>query len=213
MSASRDGAGAMRGLAASMRAFRWLLSAILAATIIAGSVWYGSQVLEGRRSGSELRQKWEARPPAAGQTFEVNPGDVAGRIIVVKMGLDSPLVEMENVDDMENLNKGPAHIKGTAMPGTQGNCVIAGHRTTHSKPFWSLDELGPGDEVVLVDLAGERHTYEVNQVLVVTPKDTAVMDPTPEPGVTLIACHPRYSARYRLVVKGVLRSSGASRQQ
>lgn len=196
---------ALRGLAFSMRAFRWILTGILAAAVITVAVWYGSQVLEGRRSGDELRQKWETRPVALGLPLEVNPGEVAGRIIVSRLGLDSPLIEMANVDDMENLNKGPAHIKGTAMPGATGNCVIAGHRTTHSRPFWSLDILVPGDEVILEDLAGRRHTYAVDQALVVSPNETAVMNPTPEPSFTLIACHPRFSARYRLVVKGTIR--------
>jgi LPXTG-site transpeptidase (sortase) family protein len=207
MRGARARSRAMRGFAVSMRMFRLLLSGILAAAVIAGAVWYGSQVLEGRRSVRELDRKWEMRPVAAAAPVEVEPGEVAGRIVIPDMGLDTPLIEMANVDDKENLDKGPSHVKGTAMPGTKGNCVIAGHRTTHSRPFWSLDALGQGDEVTLVDLAGGRHTYIVDQVLVVDPDDTSVMNPTPEPGVTLIACHPRFSARSRLVVKGTIRGA------
>ncbi len=205
MSGGRAREKALRGLSFSMRMFRWLLTGILAAAMVAGAVWFASQVLEGRRTGRDLDRKWEMRPVTTAVPLEVQPGELAGRIIVPELQLDSALIEMANVDDKTNLDKGPSHIKGTAMPGTRGNCVIAGHRTTHSRPFWSLDVLGPGDEIILVDLAGGRHTYTVDQVLIVDPDDTSVMDPTPEPGVTLIACHPRFSARSRLVVKGTVR--------
>jgi len=114
------------------------------------------------------------------------------------------MVEMADVDHMENLNKGPAHIAGTALPGAAGNCVIAGHRTTHSKPFLHLDTLAAGDEVLLTDLGGIRHRYLVTGSEVVDPDDVRVMDPTPQPSLTLIACHPPFSARYRLVVKAAL---------
>lgn len=209
LSRGRGMAMILRALASSMRVVRWVLTACLLAVVIAGCAFYGSQVLEGRRSGRELQQRWDNRTVPSGAEYEVNPGDVAGRIVVTKMRLDSPLVEMANVDDRENLDRGPAHVKGTAMPGRQGNCVIAGHRTTYSRPFWSLEVIGPGDEVVLFDLAGARYVYEVGEVLVVSPKDAEVMNPTPQPGVTLIACHPRYSARYRLVVRAALRRPAA----
>jgi len=105
---------------------------------------------------------------------------------------------------LENPNQGPAPIAGTALPGAAGNCVIAGHRTTHSKPFLHLDTLAAGDEVLLTDVRGIRHRYLVTGSEVVDPDDVRVMDPTPQPSLTLIACHPPFSARYRLVVKAAL---------
>jgi len=185
------------------RATRLMLTCLLVLSAAMALVWYGTQFLEARRSTAELESQWRG-----GLTVSVHanprPGDVVGRIAVPRLGLDTPMVEMADVDDMENLNKGPAHIAGTALPGAAGNCVIAGHRTTQSKPFLHLDTVAAGDEVLLTDLGGIRHRYLVTGSEVVDPDDVRVMDPTPQPSLTLIACHPPFSARYRLVVKAAL---------
>jgi len=33
--------------------------------------------------------------------------------------------------DSADLRRGPGHLEGSALPGSNGNCVIAGHRDTH----------------------------------------------------------------------------------
>jgi len=180
-----------------------LCAAFLVAAFSLGA-WYVSQALQGNDARAELESRWrESRP--YGDAVSVSPGDVVGRIIVPRMGLDVPLVEMADVDDRENLNKGPAHLAGSALPGQPGNCVIAGHRTTYSRPFFSLDTMEEGDEIVLVDLSRNTYSYQVTQVLIVEPDDVWVMEPTSEPSTTLIACHPLFSARKRIVVKAVVR--------
>ena len=45
-----------------------------------------------------------------------------------------------------DLKRGPGHLIGTAMPGQDGNCVIAGHRDTH---FRVLKNIQKGDEMLL----------------------------------------------------------------
>jgi LPXTG-site transpeptidase (sortase) family protein len=47
-------------------------------------------------------------------------------------------------------------------------------------------------------------TYAVRSTQIVTPADMWVLDPTTKPTMTLIACHPKHSARQRIVVKGDL---------
>ncbi|MRR13733.1 sortase, partial [bacterium] len=42
------------------------------------------------------------------------------------------------------------------------------------------------------------------QTLVVRPDETCVVDPGERPMLTLTACHPPYSARYRLAVQADL---------
>ena len=49
----------------------------------------------------------------------------------------------------EDLKKGPGHYPETPMPGQLGNSAIAGHRTTYGEPFFDLDELEPGDEIIV----------------------------------------------------------------
>jgi len=186
-----------------IRAMRIAVGIALVLAVICVGTWYSAQLLEGSDARAELELRWQdSRPSQVPDHF--TPGDVIGRIVVPRLNLDAPLVEMADVDDRENLNKGPAHLAGSALPGQAGNCVIPGHRTTYTRPFFSLETMQTGDEVVLIDLARDSYTYRVAQVLIVEPDDVWVMDPTPEPSVTLIACHPLFSARNRIVVKAVL---------
>jgi sortase A len=133
--------------------------------------------------------------PAAGETL--------GRIIVPRMSLDSPIFEMENCQDDANLNRGPGHIKGTALPGASGNCAIAGHRSTYGRPFAMMGSLQAGDEIILAGPSGARRVYRVSRIWVVAPGEVSVLDPTPEPSVTLITCHPPGSDATRLIVRAV----------
>jgi sortase A len=104
----------------------------------------------------------------------------------------------------DQLEDGPGHFPGSALPGRSGNFAVAGHRTTHGGPFGDLDRLRAGDEVHVTDRAGRRHLYRVVEQRIVTPADTWVAGPDPlghgRPTLTLTTCHPRYSARQRLVV-------------
>jgi LPXTG-site transpeptidase (sortase) family protein len=70
--------------------------------------------------------------------------------------------------------------------------AIAGHRTTHSRPFYHLDRLRKGD---LVRAGGVN--YHVTKTLVVRPWE---LWPLNHAGIVLSACTPRGSAAYRLVV-------------
>jgi sortase (surface protein transpeptidase) len=70
--------------------------------------------------------------------------------------------------------------------------AIAGHRTTHSRPFYHIDRLRRGD---LVRAGGVN--YHVTKTLVVRPWE---IWPLNHAGIVLSACTPRGSAAYRLVV-------------
>lgn len=134
------------------------------------------------------------QPPAEGQPV--------GIIQIPKIGVNKVVVQGTNTDD---LHLGPGHYPGTPMPGQPGNVAIAGHRTTYGAPFWSLDALAPGDEIVVVTLQGRFH-YSVVRSLVVDPTDVGVVAPTPTPMLTLTTCNPRFSASQRLVVQAALHS-------
>lgn len=133
-------------------------------------------------------------------------GDPVGRIDIPAIGLSKAFVEGV---DRDVLRQGPGHYPGTALPGHPGNTAIAGHRTTHGAPFYHLDELAPGDEIVVSTAEGEFH-YLVDGHpdddgatvghLIVTPDDVGVLADAGDNRLTLTACHPRYSARQRIVV-------------
>ncbi|MGQ0825286.1 MAG: sortase [Actinomycetota bacterium] len=99
------------------------------------------------------------------------------------------------------INHGPGHWPGSALPGQRGNAVFPGHRTTYSKPFNGLDLLAPGDEVVFHMPEGDQ-VYAVRETLIVKPTDLWIIDQSQAKTFTLIACHPKGSARERIVVKG-----------
>ena len=102
------------------------------------------------------------------------------------------------------INQGVAHWAGTSEPGGPGNVVLAGHRTTHSRPFWDLDRLTEGDLVYLEDGAGFDVMYRVSRTMIVDPEDLWISYDFGKPMVTLFACHPRGSARHRIVVQADL---------
>jgi sortase A len=105
---------------------------------------------------------------------------------------------------LDDLTRGPGHYPGTAMPGEDGNMGIAGHRTTYGAPFFYLDQLEPDDEIHVTDREGETHVYRMVENKIVLPGDAWVLDPDPidngEAMLTLTTCHPRFSARQRMVV-------------
>ncbi|MCZ7534912.1 MAG: class E sortase [Acidimicrobiia bacterium] len=123
-----------------------------------------------------------------------------GRIEIPKIGLDHPIYEGVTLTVIDS---GPGHWPGTALPGDRGNTVFPGHRVTHSHPFYDLDLLAPGDEVIF-HMPEASHTYRVTETLIVVPEDLWVVDQTEVPTMTILGCHPKHSARQRIVVKGDL---------
>lgn len=128
------------------------------------------------------------------------PEVVVGRISVPRLGLDEPLHQGMS---LTVINRGPSHWPGTALPGQMGNVVVAGHRTTFSKPFAELDSLQPGDEITYT-LSTGVYRYRVTGTEVVSAEALEIADQTPAYTTTLFACHPPGSAAYRIVARAQL---------
>ena len=126
-----------------------------------------------------------------------------GRIEIPAIGLNH--LTYEGID-LATIDNGPSHWPGTPLPGQRGNTVFPGHRTTHSRPFWDMDRLVPGNEVIFSNDTG-RFTYRVREVFIVNANDTWVVNNTPNATFTIIACHPKGSAKQRIVAKGDLVSA------
>jgi sortase A len=126
-----------------------------------------------------------------------------GTIEIPKIALTHPVFEGITLTVIDH---GPGHWPGSAMPCGAGNSVFPGHRVTHSHPFLDLDKMTVGDKIVLKTPSGE-FTYEMTEQEIVKPTDVQVLNATPEPTITLIACHPKHSALQRIVVKGKLVAS------
>lgn len=142
-------------------------------------------------------------------------GEPLGILSIPRIDLEVVVVEGVSKED---LKKGPGHYPGTPLPGQAGNSGIAGHRTTYGAPFNRIDELVPGDEVRIATLQGQ-FIYDVIPApgqpadgqawYVVTPDQVEVLDDMGDNRITLTACHPKYSARERIIVHAVLRSPPA----
>ncbi|MBK5305506.1 MAG: class E sortase [Frankiaceae bacterium] len=105
------------------------------------------------------------------------------------------------------LRAGVGHYINTPLPGEVGNVGIAGHRTTFGRPFNRMDEMKPGDTVSL-ETPFAIYTYKAVQPFdghpnpwVVTPDDFSVVSQGTGHLLTLTTCHPKGSARQRLVMR------------
>ncbi len=131
-------------------------------------------------------------------------------IRIPRFGADYHWVAVEGVSTSD-LEMGPGHYPGTALPGQIGNVVFSGHRTTYGHPFWDADLLRPGDAID-IQVRDRIYRYRVTGSRNVDPSDIAVTYPVPDqPGVkptsrllTLTTCTPRFSAAQRLVVSAEL---------
>jgi sortase A len=134
-------------------------------------------------------------------------------IRIPKFGRDWAKVIVEGVS-LADLKKGPGHYPGTQLPGQIGNFVVSGHRTTHGAPFNRVDELRPGDPIV-IETRDTWYTYRVTSTEVVAPTAIEVTFPVPHhfgakpttAQITLTSCNPKYSARTRIIVHGLLDST------
>jgi sortase A len=123
-------------------------------------------------------------------------GDAVGKILIDRIGLESVIVEGTDAGD---LRAGPGHYPGTPLPGQRGTVGVAGHRTTYGAPFRKINQVKPGDEVVVVMPYG-RFAYRVERTRIVPPTAIWVTQRVSYDRLILSACHPLYSASKRIVV-------------
>ncbi|MGY1828026.1 class E sortase [Blastococcus sp. SYSU DS0541] len=199
---------------------------------------YVTDLLTERRQdqlSAELEEEWRNAPTEAG-LVQVEIGDAFGVLRIPRLGEDYARVVLEGTTEGE-LSQGPGHYVGTAMPGQPGNVALAGHRVGKGSPFLELDALAPGDPIVVETV----DTWFVYRVLgdpatgdleadptgipgrhVVSPSDVSVIAPTPtaDPAVgptgaylTLTTCHPRFSARERLIIHARLDGAGIPKSE
>ena len=182
------------------------------------TAWAVSHIEGIRGARHELERFAVARAAAAQQTAEPDlslwdperieawrralTGPVPPPLAVLripKIRLEVPV--LPGTDDF-TLNRAVGHIEETALPGTDGNSGIAGHRDGF---FRGLKDIEPTDVIELETLRG-KEAYRVERTWVVLPEDVSVLDPTPARSLTLITCYPFYHvgpAPQRFIVRAV----------
>lgn len=106
-----------------------------------------------------------------------------------------------------DLKRGLGHFPSTPLPGQFGNSAFAGHRTTFGAPLFHIDRIKAGDEIVVTTITNQRYVYVVDEPpRVISAQDAGVIlttDPTVA-RLTITSCHPKYSAKQRIVVTALL---------
>ena len=125
----------------------------------------------------------------------LHEGDAIGRLKIPSLDLNMIMV---NGTDDDTLKKGPARHRDTFLPGEGKLVYVAGHRTTYSAPFADIDDLEPGDAVI-VELPYATFRYRITRHLVVGARDVQVLRSRGREELALQACHPRFFASQRYI--------------
>ena len=140
---------------------------------------------------------------------KLEDGDALTRLKIPALDVDVVVVEGTSASA---LRAGAGHYPKTPLPCEIGNVAIAGHRTTYGRPFSNIDRLKPGDTVILETPVGSC-TYELSRPpFIVAPTDFSVVANDPiSSTLTLTTCHPKGSAKERLIVKATLTKGQATK--
>ena len=164
----------------------------------------------------EAARDYNARVPERSNTFALTEAEQAEYQSLLNMDGTGIMgyIEIPNIKlslpiyhgtEESVLQIAVGHLDWSALPvGGEGtHCVLSGHRGLPSaKLFTNLDQLREGDTFTLRVL-DEVLCYEVDQIRVVEPQDTAAL--LPEPGqdlCTLVTCTPYGVNTHRLLVRG-----------
>jgi sortase A len=122
------------------------------------------------------------QPTAGAPQVEVDPG-LVGRVEIPR--LDISAIVREGVDS-GTLSRAVGHVPSTPLPGSHGNVAIAAHRDTY---FRNVRNIRKGDRIRMVTPKG-TFEYAVESLKIVAPTEVRVLDPTPQPAITLVTCYP-----------------------
>ncbi len=195
---------------------------ILVGLFVLWQVWW-TDVIADRQAEGHMSE-WEAgaqeAPDQIAEPREDDPeppdpapeGDAFAIMYVPRWGEDWRFPIASGTGYAEVLDNGfIGHFPDTEMPGELGNFALAGHRQSYGRPFYSVDNLQPGDPLV-VRTENTWYVYRVTDHEIVTPTDVDVLAPVPrEPEataedrmITLVTCHPLWSVAERYIVYGEL---------
>jgi LPXTG-site transpeptidase (sortase) family protein len=130
-------------------------------------------------------------------------GEILTKLSIPRIGLRAVVIEGTS---SRSLLLGPGHMTGSAIPGSNGNSVIAGHRDTF---FRHLHSLKNGDAIYVLR-SEKRFHYTVIGKKVVQANDISVLRDIRGSELTLITCYPAHfigPAPQRLIIVAKLAGS------
>lgn len=81
----------------------------------------------------------------------------------------------------------PGHLSASALPGQEGNSIIAGHRDTH---FRFLQFMERGESIMIELRNGDSHRYEVTDIDIVDSRRGTILIDAESPMLSLVTCYP-----------------------
>lgn len=144
---------------------------------------------------SEENENQSSNP--ARKTFET-----IGILKIEKINANLPIMDGTS---SSILKLGVGKLDGTSNFGEIGNTALSAHRShSYGQNFNRLNEITEGDIVTVTTMDAE-YNYEVFNILVVEPTDVSVLKKSKTESIlTLITCHPLYTASHRLIVQARL---------
>lgn len=121
------------------------------------------------------------RPPEHGTRLPENA--LVGRVTIARLGIHTTVREGASA---RILSIAAGHIPGTSYPGEAGNVGIAAHRDTL---FRALRHVRIADRIEL-ETGGRIYVYQVDNVQIVEPTRTDVLEARGVPELTLVTCYP-----------------------
>ena len=169
-------------------------------------LFVGGRYAVGAESAERAREEWNdssARAAVASmrasvsgrETGPVAQGQPIARLVIPRIDLDEIVIEGVREKD---LNVGPGHVPGSAMPGERGNAIVSAHRDRHFKHF---DELAVGD-TIRTETRTRADVWVISSRRVID-KSAPALFHTDDATLTLTTCWPiRYlgTAPERLII-------------
>jgi LPXTG-site transpeptidase (sortase) family protein len=145
---------------------------------------FAYETVEARRFQAERAVEF-AEAAMAYAPVTVRSGGLVGMLDVPRLELTTPVIEG---DDEATLKRAVGHLPDTPLPWENGNSALAGHRDGLFRP---LKDIKVGDEIRF-RTSRQEIVYRVSDLSIVAPDDLSVLQPQPEPTLTLITCYPFY---------------------
>ena len=174
---------------------KWLQRLFLLIGIVCLGL-YGFFTVQAKIEQSMLEKELElprpARPSPLTQKYQLQEGDLFGRLEVPRLNMS--VMVMEGIGST-TLRLGAGHVPGTPT-------AFAGHRDTFFRP---LKDIKVNDTIRLTTLDGVTD-YRVTDTKIVPPTDTSALDEASDKTLVLVTCYPFYyigPAPKRFIVEAV----------
>jgi len=173
-----------------MRAARLvaLLLLVLGGGLVARAAYLDAKA---ELAGILIRKAWDetARTGKTKAPWPWADTHPVARLQIPQIGYDEYVLEGASA---RVLAFGPARLLSSSRPGEAGNLAIAGHRTSWFRP---LQRVKMGDQISVEWYDEKKHElrhreYAVEEIRVVKPVDTELLEPTAEDALTLVTCYP-----------------------